>query len=116
MRVISERASVSLEILLISIVELSHGYKDKLRSEMAAALLRQKQAPIKDHYRNDPSSAVVTLHSSGMLDSDSITCSLDSGPAIKDAKQRVAGLHKMAGGEDAEISGELCSGEMSTLR
>ncbi|KAK3691170.1 hypothetical protein LTR37_018824 [Vermiconidia calcicola] len=78
---------------------------------MAAATLREKQAPLKESYRNDPSSAVVTLFSSGSLDSSNITCTIDTGKAISDAK-KVAGLHKNAGGEEPEISGELCSGDM----
>ncbi|KAK5167199.1 uncharacterized protein LTR77_007930 [Saxophila tyrrhenica] len=78
---------------------------------MAAAALRSKQAPLKDSYRSDPSSAVVTLTSSGTLDASSITCSLDTGKAISDAK-KVAGLHQKAGGDDPDISGELCSGDM----
>lgn len=76
------------------------------------ATLRDKQAPIKEQYRADPASAVVTLSSFGSLDSSSITCSLDNGPKIKEVQQRVAGLHQMAGGENPEISGELCSGNM----
>lgn len=79
---------------------------------MAAAALREKQAPIKDAYKSDPSSAVVTLKSSGSLDSSSITCKLDTGKQIAEAKQKVAGLHQKAGGDDPEISGELCSGDM----
>lgn len=79
---------------------------------MAAAALRQKQAPIKDAYKSDPSSAVVTLTQSGTLDSSSITCKLDTGKAIHEAKQKVAGLHQKAGGDDPDISGELCSGDM----
>lgn len=79
---------------------------------MAAAALRAKQAPIKDEYKSNPSSAVVTLSSSGTLDASSITCKLDTGKAIKDAQQKVAGLHQKAGGDGPEISGELCSGDM----
>ncbi|KAJ9620555.1 hypothetical protein H2203_007761 [Taxawa tesnikishii (nom. ined.)] len=59
---------------------------------MAAAALREKQAPIKDGYRSNPSSALVTLTSSGSLDATSITCKLSTGKAT--------------------ISGELCSGDM----
>ncbi|KAF2818374.1 hypothetical protein CC86DRAFT_375870 [Ophiobolus disseminans] len=73
--------------------------------------LRKKQAPIKDGYRKDPSSAVVTLKSSGTLDASSITCKLSDGPAVKEAS-RIAGLHQKAGGDDPTISGELCSGDM----
>lgn len=76
-----------------------------------AQALRTKQAPIKDGYRNDPNSAVVTLKSTGTLDSTSITCKLSDGPAVKEAS-RIAGLHQKAGGDDPMISGELCSGDM----
>lgn len=78
----------------------------------AAQALRAKQAPIKDGYRSDPSSAVVTLKSTGSLDdSSAITCKLSTSSAIKEA-HRVAGLHQKAGGDDPSISGELCSGDM----
>lgn len=78
---------------------------------MASAALREKQAPLKESYRSDPSSAVVTLSSSGSLDASNITCTLDTGKAINEAK-KVAGLHQKAGGDDPDISGELCSGDM----
>lgn len=48
------------------------------------------------------------------LDAQSISCSLN-GPnasAIRSAHKKVAGLHPAAGGPEAEISGELCSGDM----
>jgi uncharacterized OsmC-like protein len=77
----------------------------------ASQALREKQAPIKDGYRKDPSSAVVTLKSTGSLDSSSITCKLSTGAAVKEAS-RIAGLHPKAGGDDPTISGELCSGDM----
>ncbi|KAK4997254.1 hypothetical protein LTR66_003290 [Elasticomyces elasticus] len=79
---------------------------------MASATLRAKQAPLKDSYRKDPSSAVVTLKSSGTLDSSSITCKLSTGAAVKEAQSKVAGLHPYAGGDDPSITGELCSGDM----
>ncbi|KAK5061300.1 hypothetical protein LTR84_007842 [Exophiala bonariae] len=76
----------------------------------AANTLRAKQKPLKDKYRAEPSSALVTLSSSGNLDptSTSLTCSLSTGAAIR----KVAGLHKAAGGEGFDASGELCSGDM----
>jgi uncharacterized OsmC-like protein len=77
----------------------------------AAQALREKQAPIKDGYRKDPSSAIVTLKSTGSLDNSSITCKLSTGAAVKEAS-RIAGLHPKAGGDDFAISGELCSGDM----
>ena len=79
---------------------------------MASAALREKQAPLKDQYRSDPSTALVTLSSSGSLDHSGITCKLETGKAISEAQQKVAGLHQKAGGDDPEISGELCSGDM----
>ena len=79
---------------------------------MAAAALREKQAPLKDSYKSDPSTAIVTLSSSGTLDASSITCKLETGKAIGEAEQKIAGLHPKAGGDDPEISGELCSGDM----
>lgn len=77
----------------------------------AAQALREKQAPIKDGYRKDPSSAIVTLKSTGSLDDSSITCKLSTGAAVKEAS-RIAGLHPKAGGDDFAVSGELCSGDM----
>ncbi|ETI23006.1 hypothetical protein G647_04802 [Cladophialophora carrionii CBS 160.54] len=76
----------------------------------AAETLRSKQKPLKDKYRSDPSSALVTLSSSGTLDptSTSLTCSLSSSAAAR----KVAGLHQAAGGEGFDASGELCSGDM----
>ncbi|KAF1960918.1 hypothetical protein CC80DRAFT_465305 [Byssothecium circinans] len=77
----------------------------------AAQALREKQKPLKDGYRQDPSSALVTLKSTGSLDSTSIACKLSTGTAAKGAS-RIAGLHPKAGGDDPSISGELCSGDM----
>ena len=74
----------------------------------AATTLRTKQKPLKDKYRSDPSSALVTLTSTGSLDATNLTCSLSSAAAAK----KVAGLHSAAGGEGFDRSGELCSGDM----
>lgn len=79
---------------------------------MDATALRTKQAPLKSQYKSSPDSALLTLKSSGTLSSTSIACSLSSGPAIAGAKQKIAGLHPAAGGDDPDISGELCSGDM----
>jgi len=92
----------------------NHSHTHSQNGSSQSATLRSAQAPLKESYKSNPSSAIVTLKSSGTLDSQSITCKLD-GPnasAIKDAHQKVAGLHPLAGGPDAEISGELCSGDM----
>jgi len=76
------------------------------------ATLKEKQAPLKESYKSDASTALITLKSSGTLDESSITCKLDTGKQIKEAKERVAGLHEKAGGEGFDVSGELCSGDM----
>ncbi|MCJ1303859.1 hypothetical protein MMC08_006670 [Hypocenomyce scalaris] len=75
---------------------------------MDTATLRAKQAPLKEQYRSDASSALITLKADGSLDSTSITCKLSTGKAIAEAK--VAGLHPASGGDS--LSGELCSGDM----
>jgi uncharacterized OsmC-like protein len=65
--------------------------------------LRQRQAPIKDRYRTEPNSALVTLKCSGTVDVGNQHCSLDSF-----AGEVRAGLHPAAGGSSADA----CSAEM----
>ncbi|KAK4499223.1 hypothetical protein PRZ48_009736 [Zasmidium cellare] len=79
---------------------------------MVVQTLREKQAPLKQQYKDDPTSAVVTLKASGSLDSSSVTCKLDTGKQMAQAQQKIAGLHQKSGGDDPEISGELCSGDL----
>jgi uncharacterized OsmC-like protein len=67
------------------------------RSELQAV-----QAPLKQHYREDPTSAMVTLAATGSL-SEGISCSVDTGRALA-----VAGLHRATGGDGSS----LCSGDM----
>ena len=65
--------------------------------------LQELQRPLKQRYAERPDSAVVTLRSEGSLDSESISCSVETGRALVEA-----GLHPATGG-----SGELaCSGDM----
>ncbi len=64
--------------------------------------LRQAQAPLKQRYRDEPASAVVTLKAEGRL-GDGVSCSVETGRALVQA-----GLHPATGG-----SGLLaCSGDM----
>ena len=70
---------------------------------MDADELRAIQAPIKEHYRAAPGSAVVTLHAEGALGTEAIVCSVDTGRALVEA-----GLHPASGG-DGSFS---CSGDM----
>jgi len=65
--------------------------------------LRAMQAPIKERYKNDPKTAVVTLKAKGTLDDSNIACKLETGRALA-----AAGLHPATGGSGLE----LCSGDM----
>ncbi|KIW03436.1 uncharacterized protein PV09_05206 [Verruconis gallopava] len=88
------------------------GHEVSERAKVTTSSLREKQAPIKDLYKKDPSKAFVTLSAQGTLSNTSIACKLSSGAAIKEATTRVAGLHPKAGGDNPDVSGELCSGDM----
>jgi len=64
--------------------------------------LTAAQGPLKERYRADAGSAVITLNASGRL-GEGVSCSLDTGRAMAQA-----GLHPMAGGDGTQ----LCSGDM----
>jgi len=64
--------------------------------------LRALQTPIKQHYRDEPAAAVVTLRAEGSL-GEGVTCSVATGRAIVEA-----GLHPATGGTGLEA----CSGDM----
>ncbi len=70
---------------------------------MDANELRATQAPIKDKYKSDAASAMITLKAKGTLDDTSIACKVETGRALA-----VAGLHPATGGSGLE----LCSGDM----
>src|ERR1700732_2613774 len=70
---------------------------------MDATELRAMQAPIKERYKTDPKSAVVTLKAKGPLDDSHVACKVETGRALA-----VAGLHPATGGSGLE----LCSGDM----
>ena len=70
---------------------------------MDAAELRAMQAPIKERYKTDPKTAVITLKAKGTLDDTNIACKVETGRALA-----VAGLHPATGGSGLE----LCSGDM----
>ena len=65
--------------------------------------LRATQAPLKDKYREQPESALVTLHADAELDGLGISCKVETGRAIVEA-----GLHPATGG-DGTLA---CSGDM----
>ncbi|HEY4404875.1 MAG TPA: OsmC family protein [Xanthobacteraceae bacterium] len=70
---------------------------------MDATSLRAMQAPLKERYKGDPQSAVITLKARGRLDDTAIACKVETGRAIA-----AAGLHPATGGSGLE----LCSGDM----
>src|SRR3954469_24728549 len=70
---------------------------------MDSTALRAMQAPLKDRYKSDPKSAIITLKAKGSLDDTNIACKVETGRALA-----VAGLHSATGGSGME----LCSGDM----
>jgi uncharacterized OsmC-like protein len=69
---------------------------------MDAAKLKELQAPIKAHYRDDPAAAVVTLKVEGAI-GEGLSCSVETGRALVEA-----GLHPASGGSGLQA----CSGDM----
>ena len=70
---------------------------------MKAAELKSLQNPLKERYRDDPASAVITLKASGAIDDSGIACKVDTGRAMIEA-----GLHPATGGNGTQA----CSGDM----
>jgi uncharacterized OsmC-like protein len=68
-----------------------------------AASLREIQGPLKERYRSDPGSAVVTLSADGELDGTGVACRVRTAQALAEA-----GLHPASGGDGTQ----LCSGDM----
>ncbi len=64
--------------------------------------LRAVQGPLKERYRDEPTTARVTLEAEGSLD-DGIACSVATGAAMARA-----GLHPATGGDGRSV----CSGDM----
>lgn len=65
--------------------------------------LRDRQRPLKDQYRAEPETAVVTLRATGQLGDTDVSCSVDTGRALVEA-----GLHPATGGDGTFA----CSGDM----
>lgn len=71
---------------------------------MGATDLRAKQGPLKERYRADPRSAIVTLEAHGRVDDiEGVSCSVQTGRALVEA-----GLHPASGGDGTQV----CSGDM----
>lgn len=65
--------------------------------------LRSLQAPLKDRYRSEPATALITLEAEGQLGDENITCKVSTGKAMVEA-----GLHPATGGDGLSA----CSGDM----
>jgi uncharacterized OsmC-like protein len=65
--------------------------------------LQAVQRPLKDRYREQPEAGVVTLRADAELDSEAVSCSVQTGRALVEA-----GLHPASGG-DGSLA---CSGDM----
>lgn len=70
---------------------------------MDAAQLRATQAPIKDRYKTDPKTAMITLKAKGSIDNEGIACKVETGRALA-----VAGLHPATGGSGSGIAPATC--------
>ena len=70
---------------------------------MDTTALKDAQGPLKQQYRDDPGSAVVTLKADGELDGSGVACKVTTGQALAEA-----GLHPATGGDGTQ----LCSGDM----
>lgn len=69
---------------------------------MDATELKERQAPLKARYRNEPNAAVITLKAEGSI-GEAVTCSVETGRALVEA-----GLHPATGGSGSHE----CSGDM----
>jgi uncharacterized OsmC-like protein len=69
---------------------------------MNAEELRSLQAPLKERYRQEPGTALVTLRAEGRL-GEGVTCKIETGKALVEA-----GLHPATGGDGLSA----CSGDM----
>ncbi|HUW54403.1 MAG TPA: OsmC family protein [Rhodanobacter sp.] len=69
---------------------------------MDSEALRALQSPLKDHYRQAPDTARITLSAEGRI-GEGVTCKVDTGRALVEA-----GLHPATGGTGTSA----CSGDM----
>lgn len=69
---------------------------------MNSEQLKHLQAPLKEKYKENPESAIITLKAEGTL-GEGVSCNIETGKKIA-----AAGLHPATGGSGLE----LCSGDM----
>lgn len=70
---------------------------------MNAEELKNRQAPLKQRYREDPASAQWVLKADGLLQQQGVTCRITTGHS-----KPVVGLHPATGGDGRDA----CSGDM----
>jgi uncharacterized OsmC-like protein len=70
---------------------------------MESDQLRALQGPLKERYREDPSAALVTLRAAARLETQGVSCRVETGKAMVEA-----GLHPATGGTGLQA----CSGDM----
>ena len=70
---------------------------------MDSDLLKNIQAPLKAKYKDRPETAVVTLKAEGELGLEDLSCSVETGRALVEAR-----LHPATGGDGTQA----CSGDM----
>ena len=70
---------------------------------MNSEKLKALQAPLKQKYKDKPSSAVLTLKATGRLDAPGVSCRVETSRALVEA-----GLHPASGGSGLQA----CSGDM----
>jgi uncharacterized OsmC-like protein len=70
---------------------------------MDVGQLREIQAPLKNRYKENPESAVVTLRAKGEIGQEGLACRVETGRALVEA-----GLHRASGGTGRQA----CSGDM----
>jgi uncharacterized OsmC-like protein len=68
--------------------------------------LKTLQTPLKKQYAKSPDDAVVSLHATGTVNIDNLTCQVESAASV--SGQTTSGLHPSAGG-DGKFA---CSGDM----
>jgi hypothetical protein len=91
-----KKAAVSLGL------NISTNYTSKIYQYMNAAELKDLQTHIKEKYKEQPDSALITLKAQGNI-GEGISCKVDTGRALVNA-----GLHPATGG-DGMLA---CSGDM----
>ena len=69
--------------------------------------IREKQAPLKDAYRQAPESALITLSARASEGGDAMACSIEVGAKIQEAQ-----AHAGVGGAGTAA----CSGDLLQLR